>query len=192
MQTIYTIGHSVNSWHSFLDLIKPYKIDVLADVRSMPYSKIAEEFNRENLIQLLKHESIKYVYIGDQLGGRTNNQEYITNGKVDYDLLSETIDFKNGIDRLLVGSKKHKIVLMCSEKEPLHCHRTILISRHLVNSGLSVNHILENGEIELHTATIDRLLNDNNLKEDMFRTKDETIEEMYKKQGEKIAYKISN
>tara|TARA_B100001750_G_scaffold236565_1_gene240619 strand:+ start:575 stop:1153 length:579 start_codon:yes stop_codon:yes gene_type:complete len=189
MKSIFTIGHSTHSWSFFLDLIKPYNIDVLVDVRSKPYSKMALDFNRETLKKLLEKENIRYLFMGDKLGGRSNDPDCIVEGRVDYYEIAKSTDFQDGFKRLLKGANEYTVALMCAEKEPLDCHRTILISRHLVDAGLAVNHILQNGQLEEHNETIDRLLLEEKLSQDMFRSKDEVIADAYRERGMKIAYK---
>lgn len=192
MKSIFTIGHSTHSWSFFLDLIKPYNIDVLVDVRSTPYSKMALDFNRETLKELLEKENIRYLFMGDKLGGRSNDPDCIVEGRVDYYKIATSTDFQDGFRRLLKGTNEYTVALMCAEKEPLDCHRTILISRHLVDAGLTVNHILQNGQLEEHNETIDRLLLEEKLSQDMFRSKDEVIADAYRERGMKIAYKVEN
>ena len=192
MRDVYTIGHSTHSWETFFGLIKPYGIEVIVDVRSTPYSKMAQDFNRENLIELLVGEGIKYLFMGDQLGGRSNDPDCISEGRVDYDSLSRSADFQEGFTRLLKGSKDYTIALMCSEKEPLICHRTILISRYLIDASITVKHILGDGTLEEHNKSVERLLQEEGISEDLLRSLDEVVLDAYKAREKKIAYKIGN
>jgi len=153
---------------------------------------MAEDFNKENLKLLLKEERIQYLFLGDKLGARSHDPDCIIDGRVDYEALAKSMEFQEGFSRLIKGSEDHTIALMCAEKEPLDCHRTVLISRHLVDAGILVNHILQNGQIEEHNKTVDRLLIKEKLSEDMFRTKDEVIADAYRERGIKIAYKVSD
>jgi len=92
------------------------------------------------------------------------------------------------LNRIKQGMENFQIVLMCAEKEPLECHRTILVSRHLVEMGISVEHIHIDGTVESHTNALDRLLRQLKLEADMFRPREDLITEAYKRQEERIAY----
>lgn len=157
---IYTIGHSVHGLIRFIDLLKQYHIEAVADVRSMPYSRWQPHFNREDLSNALKGQGIFYVFLGRELGARTDDPTCYENGRVQYRRLARTKLFRSGIQRVIDGSEKMNIALMCAEKDPLDCHRSILISRAIVDHKKDVNHILENGEIESHQALMKRLQND--------------------------------
>ena len=116
---IYTIGHSNHTTEKFLKLLKDNDITAIADVRSSPYSSYAHWFNGEHLEEVLKVNGISYVYLGEELGGRGKQSDhYDKNGQVIYKKLAETKSFKSGLARLSNGSKKFRIALMCSEKEP--------------------------------------------------------------------------
>jgi len=180
---IYTIGYS-----SF-----DHNINAIVDVRSSPYSQYKSEFNREKLKMSLNKENISYVFLGEECGARVSNSSCYINGKVDYSLVSETDLFKDGIKRLLNGAEKYSLALMCAEKDPITCHRTILVCRHLIKTGICINHVLENGDIELHEDSEKRLLKLFKLHHpDLFRTEQDRLNEAYSRQGEKIAYEAED
>ena len=186
---VYTIGHSVHSIDAFIDLLTNHRITVVADVRSRPYSRFNPQFNREALKTALAGVGIDYVFLGDELGARSKDRACYVNGKVDYDLLATTQPFRHGLDRIARGSEKHRIALMCAEKDPLACHRAILVSRCLAARGIVVQHILEDGELESHEEAVRRLLVELGLPDhDLFRSREEIVNEAYRRRGDEIAY----
>jgi uncharacterized protein (DUF488 family) len=189
---VYTVGHSTHSTEKFVELLQRHSITAIADVRSKPYSRMNSQFNRETLRDTLRAVGIAYVFLGKELGARSDDRSCYCDGRVQYDRLSQTDEFKSGLQRVQDGVKIHRIALMCAEKDPLHCHRTILVSRHLIRGGLNVQHILANGNLEAHEDAMTRLAR--NLKldsDDMFRSKEELTEEAYRMQGQAIAYQES-
>lgn len=191
--TIYTIGYSSFSIERFIDVLKKYKITALVDVRSHPYSRFKPEFNLDNLKkELLKH-NIAYVFLGEECGARVNDPTCYIDGKVNYDLVARTKKFKKGLTRIKKGMKKYTIVLMCAEKDPVVCHRTILISRHLQLLGILIKHILSDGTVEDHTVTEKRLLKLFKLDSpNLFFSKEQLLNNAYSLQGEKIAYQAAH
>ncbi len=186
---IYTVGHSTQSIEKFLGLLQKQGVTAIADVRSTPYSRFNPQFNREDLGSALKANGIRYVFLGKELGARSDDECCYIDGKVRYKLLAKTPLFQSGINRVMEGAETLKIALMCAEKDPLDCHRTILVARELVNRGANITHILQDGSTELHRDAIARLIAKMGLGEaDMFRSEELTVEDAYEKQGERIAY----
>lgn len=189
ISVVYTIGHSVHPIEEFIGLLMRHQITAVADVRSSPYSRFNPQFNREALKSALEHAGIEYVFLGDELGARSKDRSCYVNGQVDYDLLGSTLPFKRGLDRIVQGAEKHRIALMCAEKDPLACHRAILVSRHLVARGFVVQHILEDGSLQSHDEAVSRLLDEIGLPEhDLFRSREEMVDEAYRRRGLEIAY----
>src|SRR5882757_11495661 len=156
---IYTVGHSNHPIERFLGLLQPYGITAVADVRSTPYSRFNPQFRREKLQAALAGVGIQYVFLGEELGARSQDPAcYDAEGRVSYAKLARTELFRNGIARLKAGMAEHRISLMCAEREPLECHRTILVSRELVREGVPVTHILTDGSLESHEHTMQRLV----------------------------------
>jgi uncharacterized protein (DUF488 family) len=186
---IYTVGHSTQPFEKFLNLLQKQGVTAIADVRSAPYSRFNPQFNREELRSALKVHGIRYVFLGKELGARSDDECCYVDDKVQYKLLAKTPLFQSGITRVIEGAETHKIALMCAEKDPLDCHRTILVARELVSRGANVTHILQNGLTELHQDAIGRLIIKMGLGEaDMFRSEELTVDDAYEKQGERIAY----
>jgi uncharacterized protein (DUF488 family) len=190
IKTVYTIGHSTHSIETFIGLLKAHAITALCDVRSSPYSRMNPQFNRETLKQSLKEANIKYVFLGKELGARSQDKSCYRHGQVRYDLLAQTELFQQGIRRIEEGAQAYRLALMCAEKEPLDCHRTILVSRRLVDDGLAVKHILYDGKIEDHADAIERLICLLKVPTaDMFRGHDAVIRTAYEQQANSIAYR---
>jgi uncharacterized protein (DUF488 family) len=188
--TVFTIGHSTHSQERFIALLRQHGMTALCDVRSKPYSRMNPQFNREELKEALLAQGVEYRFLGKELGARSDDPNCYENGKVQYDRLAETESFKYGLKRVLRGMRDDfRIALMCAEKEPLECHRTILVARHLVALGVTVEHILADGSLENHDAALSRLARMINLREpDLVHSREQLIADAYRKQGERIAY----
>lgn len=186
---VLTIGHSTHSIKAFNALLRQHNITVIADVRSSPYSRFNPHFNRETLEGELRKKGIKYVFLGRELGGRSDDPTCHENGRVSYSRIAQTELFKSGLDRIVRGADDYRIALMCAEKDPLQCHRTLLISRSLVERGIDVEHILANGKLETHQAAMERLLDVVGLPhEDLFHSHDQLVKEALSLREEQIAY----
>lgn len=186
---LYTIGHSTHPADKVLKLLRDHGVTAVADVRSRPYSRMNPQFNRESFSSRLKEAGIAYVFLGRELGARPEDPSCYVDGKVQYDLLAKTALFQAGLERVVQGMSSHCVALVCAEKDPLACHRAILVCRHLVARGLKVEHILEDGRLESHEDALARLLTELGLPErDLFRSRNEIIEEAYTRRGQQIAY----
>lgn len=155
---VLTIGHSRHSLEAFLGLLKQHGVTAVADVRSVPYSRFNPHFNRKSLEQSLVAHGIEYVFLGRELGGRPEDPSCYEGGRVQYSRMESAEAFRNGMERIIRGADEHRIALMCAEKEPLDCHRTLLVARALAARGVTVAHILADGRLESHEATMDRRL----------------------------------
>ncbi len=153
---IFTVGHSNHSLEHFLQLLAGAEIDAIADVRSKPHSRWSPQFNKDALASALGKNGVAYVFLGKELGGRPDNSALLRNGKPDYDAMSRAESFHAGIERVIEGAKTHRIALMCAERDPLDCHRYLLIGRHLASRAIPVAHILANGDVEAQDKTEDR------------------------------------
>jgi uncharacterized protein (DUF488 family) len=174
---------------SFLAALKKFNVTAIADVRSAPYSRYKPEFNRENLKKSLAMDQIEYVFLGENIGARINAPECYRNGRADYELIAMHPLFQDGIERLLKGMKKYTIAMMCAEKDPINCHRTILICRELKKYEIRICHIIDSNTCEEHPDTELRLMKLYHLEQPQLIMKDtERLEEAYLRQSEKIAY----
>lgn len=190
MKEIFTVGHSNHQTDTFLNLLRRNDITAVADVRSVPRTRVNPDFCRPALDEVLNLAGIVYVFLGSELGARSANRHCYENKKVSYDRLAEQPEFREGLDRIERGAAKYRMALLCAEKEPLDCHRCILVSRHLVARGLHISHILADGSVEPHEATVKRLKGVLGMAAngDMFNSDADLTALAYKRQGEKIAY----
>jgi len=190
MYPLYTIGHSTHPVERFIELLKMHRISAICDVRSNPYSKFNPQFNRETIQNELKASKISYVFLGKELGPRSDDPACYADGKVQYNCLAETDLFKQGLKRLEEGMKSFRIALMCAEKDPIACHRTILVCRHLRNENFDIQHILEDGGLESNTELETKLARSlyKKLKVELADTKEDIIQRAYDYQSEKIAF----
>lgn len=156
--SVLTIGHSTHSLEAFVKLLKSHSVGAVADIRSTPYSRYSPHFNRESLRGALHRHQIRYVFLGRELGARSDDPSCYENGRVRYRLLAQTELFQRGIERVESGSSTYRIALMCAEKDPLDCHRAILVAPALSRNGTTVQHILADGRLEDHEDSISRLL----------------------------------
>lgn len=190
---VFTIGHSNLALDSFIALLHQHHVTALADVRSAPYSRFNPQFNRESLAGSLKRCGIEYVYIGHELGGRSDDPTCYEDGRVRYDRVAETDLFRHGLDRVVHGADNHHIVLLCAEREPLECHRTLLVAPALDERGVEVVHIHADGRLEPHGEAMDRLLDRFNLHPtgDLFRAtqaREELVAEAIELQARRVAF----
>jgi len=146
---IWTVGHSNHPLEHFLNLLAALDIAVLVDVRSSPYSRYATHFNKEALEDPLRDHGVRYVFLGDLLGGRVDDAGFCDDeGHVLYGRLAESPGFRQGIERLLQGAATYRVALMCGEEDPTHCHRRLLVGRVLGNRGVEVFHIRGDGRVQ--------------------------------------------
>ena len=191
---LLTIGHSNHAPEVFADLLLRHGVDEVFDVRSSPYSRYTPQFNQEALTGILSRAGeagIEYTFLGAELGGRPADRScYDADGRVLYQRLAETDLFDDGIRRVVRAADERRVALMCSEKEPLDCHRALLIATALTERGAAVEHILADGDLEGQDETMDRLLDNLKLPRhgDMFRSRDDVIAEALLRQAKKVAY----
>lgn len=187
---ILTIGHSNHTLEGFLALLAKHGVTGVADVRSAPYSRFRPHFNRDALAATLKTHGIDYVFLGRELGGRPDDPACYDGGRVDYERVARTSSFRDGVDRVIDEAARHRIALMCAEKEPLDCHRTLLVARALDESGVAVAHVLADGHLEPHAETMDRLLAafDLNPNGDLLRPREEVLAHAIALQARRVGY----
>jgi len=190
-RVLYTIGHSNHTIETFIAHLKRHGVTAVADVRSTPYSRFSPQFNKETLDETLKRHGIAYIFLGKELGARQGNQSCYDNGCADFKRIAEQPEFKHGLDRILKGMDKYRIALMCAEKEPLECHRTVLVCRNIRRSGVHIKHILYDGSVEDHHDTERRLLKALKMQPSLFdqgMTASDLLERAYDLQARNIAY----
>jgi len=190
MHTLYTIGHSSRSAEELIDILRRHSIASVGDVRSAPYSKYSPQFDCSVIADNLKRNGIKYIYMGRELGGRPDDSSCYVNGQVDYGLVRKSDFFKRGMRQLERELCRHRLALMCSEKDPLNCHRMLLVCRHVRSASIAIQHIFDAETVETNAEAERRLLQTVGLPEaDLFSDFDELIETAYDLQARKAAYK---
>lgn len=200
MRMIYTIGHSNYDCDYFMALLLKFKINTVVDVRSVPFSKYVPHFNKDNIKNLLNNYGIHHVYMGEELGIIKDNSSLLSkDGYLDYEKVKETVLFKNGIIRIRDGfSKGYTIAIMCTEKDPIDCHRSILIGRELHKEKYSIAHVLFDGSMETQIQLEGRLLNmyfPVKMQQDLFsiiepnKSEDEILNKAYKLRNIDIGYR---
>jgi uncharacterized protein (DUF488 family) len=158
MKPIFSIGHSNHALTRFLEMLSRADVTAVADIRSQPVSRWAPQFNKEALMSTLDGCGLSYFFMGRELGGRPKITALLSDGKPDYTKMAREDGFREGVARLLKESEKHRVALMCAERDPVNCHRFLLVARHLAARGIAISHILADGEIEAHADTEQRFI----------------------------------
>ena len=187
---VFTIGHSNHSLERFLALLAKHRVTAVADVRSAPYSRFRPHFNRDALAAALMAQGIGYAFLGRELGGRPADPDCYQDGRVDYERVARTSGFRDGVARIIGRAARDRTALMCAEKEPLDCHRTLLVARALDDAGVAVVHILADGELEPHERTMDRLMAAFDLAPngDLFRRREELVAHAIGLQTQRVGF----
>lgn len=185
---IWTIGHSNHSAVRFIDLLQGAGIDCVADVRSTPFSRRNPQFSQKALAASLRDACIEYWFLGDALGARPKDPCCWEDGRVSYARIAVSAAFQDAIGALIDRSHAKRIALMCAEKEPLDCHRTILVGRALAQHDTELAHIHADGEIEPQAALEERLLHLAKEKVDLLTGRDAALAHAYERLGRRMAY----
>jgi uncharacterized protein (DUF488 family) len=156
--TLHTIGYGARTLDELVAALKAHRIEYLLDVRSSPYSRFKPEFTKEALEAALKARGIRYIFVGDTLGGQPRDPDCYTDGKVDYEKVRQRPFFQSGLERLRQAHEQRlRAALMCSEGRPEQCHRSKMIGEALAAAGIPVRHIDEDGQLLTQTQVMDRL-----------------------------------
>lgn len=155
---LYTIGYGARDISSFVAVLQKFEIAYLIDIRSRPYSRYKPEFSKLALADFLQQAGIRYVYMGDTLGGQPEEPACYVDGKVDYEKVKEQPFYQRGLERLREAQRQGlRVVLMCSEGKPEQCHRSKLIGQSLEAAGIPVAHVDENDQVATQEDVIARL-----------------------------------
>ncbi len=190
--TLFSIGYATKPIATFLEQLQRYSITAVADVRSVPYSATFTDYHQDKLQGHLARAGIHYVYLGDELGPRSKDtRHYDRSGQVQFERLISSRLFQIGTRRLHTGIQKgFNIALMCAEKDPACCHRSLLIAYALERQGKNtVQHITHCGGIETQLELEKRLALLQGVEEDLFMGSDQRLEEAYKRHCKAKAYK---
>lgn len=186
---VLTIGHSNHPIERFIALLAQHEVGVLADVRSVPYSRRHPAYSREPLERSLAQAGIRYLFLGKELGAKSPDPAHYEAGRVQYRRLAATEVFKTGLARVIEEADSQRLAVMCAEKDPLACHRTLLVARELEARAVSVVHIHAGGELEPHGILIGRLRARVGVPElDLLRTPEQLLDEVYALQERRIAF----
>ena len=148
--SIWTVGHSNHEFDHFANLLIGEKIEYVVDVRSFPFSRFVPQFNRDSLEARLPSLAVRYLFLGEELGGRpTREEHYDDDGHALYGPMSEEPNFREALDRVKNGVEKGRVALLCSEADPTHCHRRLLVGRVLAREGLTLKHLLQDGSVKI-------------------------------------------
>ncbi|ARO31300.1 hypothetical protein NXC14_CH03396 [Rhizobium sp. NXC14] len=189
--TLFTIGHSTHTYEKFLSLLLHAGITAIADVRSSPFSKHFSHFNGDTLKRELRKDGIEYSFLGEELGGRPTSPDFFCEGVADYEKMAKADKFKRGLSRVIEGARTYQVALMCSEHNPLDCHRCLLVGRALKENGLDVRHILSDGRIRSHRHIEDNLLALlGNTTGDLFMPAQDRLSAAYRDRASKVAYAL--
>jgi uncharacterized protein (DUF488 family) len=187
---LYTVGHSNHTIDVFVGLLAPHGIELVVDVRSQPHSRFNPQYNRERLSATLAGVGIEYAFLGAELGARARDPACYVGERADYTLISHTSAFTRGIDRTMNEALQRKVALLCAEKDPLDCHRAILVCPALAARGIAGRHILADGSVEEPSDFERRLLASAKLAvTDLFDDPAERLAEAYRQRGLAIAYR---
>ena len=189
---VLTIGHSRHAIERFIALLEGAGVTAVADVRSAPMSRFSPQFNKAALASSLATRGIAYAFLGRELGGRPERPELYTQGVADYEKMAASLDFRDGLARLVDLTEQQRVAVMCAEADPLDCHRCLLVGRALADAGHEVAHILASGEIVTQPEVEDRLLALANLADDdlLSPSRNERLVEAYRACNRKAGYAI--
>lgn len=188
---LFSIGHSNIPAERFVGMLRDAGVNAVADVRSIPFSRFCPWFSRKNLEPRLVREGISYLPAGDALGGRPRDPSLFRDGAADYEAMARQPQFQVALHRVMQEAARFRVCLICAEREPLDCHRCLLVARALAERGLRVSHILHDGSVEPHAATERRLLALSEECGDLFVTgQNERLAAAYRSRARAVAFRV--
>jgi uncharacterized protein (DUF488 family) len=187
---LFTIGHSNLPIERFIALLEGAGIGAVADVRSVPFSRRYPWFSGKVLAARLAAVDIAYLAFGETLGGRPRDPALYRDGVADYERMAATPAFHAGLDQVGAAMARYRVCLMCAEREPLDCHRCLLVGRALAERGLALGHIFIDGTIEPHAQTEERLLALRGRPNDLFADRTARLAEAYRRRAAAVAARL--
>lgn len=187
---VFTIGHSNHDWERFGSLLDRFGVTAIADVRSTPVSGRSPHFSQDELVPKLRDRGIAYVFLGRELGGRPASRALFHDGIADYDKMARLPDFEAGLTRVVAGAAQYRLALMCSEQDPMDCHRCLLVGRRLKERRVCIDHILADGTSLTQDAVEDWLLGQAGAAtvDDLFFSRSQQIDNAYLARSRKVAF----
>lgn len=192
LHPLFTVGHSSRTIEQFLQLLGAHGVQVVADVRSQPYSRRFAHFGRQALQSALKGRGLGYVFLGSELGARRTEPECYLEGRADYGLIARSPAFRAGLQRVLQEAARHRLALMCAERDPLACHRTVLVCRALRTEQPDIRHILDLTEVETQAQVEARLQREEGEEApqgDLFASVGEALDRAYEARGARLCHR---
>jgi uncharacterized protein (DUF488 family) len=187
---LFTIGHSNSPIEHFVALLQQASVSAIVDVRSVPHSRWCPWFSQKKLAPRLAAAGMSYTFEGDALGGRPRHERLYRDGLADYEAMAKEPQYLDGVARVIAEAARSRLCLMCAEREPLDCHRCLLVARSLAERGLTVGHILHDGTIEPQTEIERRLLPLAGEGRDLFASgHDERLAAAYRHRAHAAAYR---
>lgn len=187
---LFSIGHSNIPADRFVGMLQSAGVDAVADVRSVPFSRFFPWFSGKPLAARLAAAGIGYSFMGEALGGRPRNDGLYRNGVADYEAMAAQPEFLRARASLIESAARSRICLLCAERDPLDCHRFLLVSRRLVERGVTIDHILHDGTIEPHDATEQRMLALDDKGCDLFAAgQAERLAAAYRRRAQAVAFR---
>lgn len=184
---LLTVGHSNLSAEAFMALVQGVGVTAIADVRSVPFSRRFPWFSGPKLAARLQGAELAYLPFGDVLGGRPKDPALYCEGVADYEKMAASAPFRAGLDRLGEAMGRFRLCLMCAEREPLDCHRRLLVARALAERGTRLGHVLVDGNIEPHAVTEERLMGRAAGPDDLFGGRAARLAQAYRARARKVA-----
>jgi uncharacterized protein (DUF488 family) len=178
------------SIETFLDHLRRAGVTAVADVRTSPFSRRFPHFSKNQIRSILKDNNIRYVFLGRELGGRPQRSGLYCDGVADYEKMALEPAFVEGVERVIKGTQEYRIALMCSEHNPLDCHRCLLVGRALIERQMCVEHILYNGRIVNHSVVEKKLLELAGAEVgDFFLSEEDRLNKSYRLRARKVAFR---
>ena len=200
-RVLLSIGHSQHKVDYFIDMLKSHNVNYVLDVRSTPYSQFAANYNKESVRIILQNNGIAYAFMGDYFGARPMDSAlYSPKGYLDFEKVANSSKFIKGFENVVKGVEQgYRIAFMCTEKDPIECHRAILVTNAFYKAGYCIEHIMPDNTVQTQDDLNNRLLdmyyadrNQLSLFSSDNMSEEQCLIEAYRKQNEKIGYHIEN